>query len=150
MQRVAAVDAPAPDLAGIRAGSLGRCLGATCVLVLLSACGHRGNAGVTPSDAARWLQAACGITFAREPVVLKSSMLRSRTPAGSALTVIVTLSLPEAETAAALAALARNRALHRRGQVGSRYSYESFPDVRPERECELDTAMHVLYFSYAQ
>jgi hypothetical protein len=133
-----------------RARAFVRALGVACALAPLGACGRPGTAALAPQEAAHWLQAACGISYATEPVVLKGSLMRSKSSAGSSLTVIATLSLPEAETAAALTALAGNRTLHRRGQVAARYSYESFPDVRPERECELDTAMHVLYFRYAE
>jgi len=121
-----------------------------CAALLLAAvpsCGGRTEPALTPRDAAHWLRLACGIGFARDPVVVKSRPpMRKRGP----VSVTATLVLPDGEVAAALEALRRNRSLHRRGQSETRYSYQSFPGVIPETECELDTALHVLYFRYTR
>jgi len=58
--------------------------------------------------------------------------------------------LPSGDVEAALASLRNNRTLHSRGQSDTRYSYESWPDARPVKACELDTSLHVLYFSYME
>ncbi|MCC7462437.1 MAG: hypothetical protein IT480_08250 [Gammaproteobacteria bacterium] len=111
-------------------------------------CGRSDGSGLAPAEAARWMEAACGIRFAELPHVVRSAMVRSRSPSGAAARVTVTVVLPDGETASAIAALARNRSLHRRGQSDTRYSYESFPGARHESACELDTAQRVLYLMH--
>jgi hypothetical protein len=112
--------------------------GFVVTLLVLAAC-HSRNESMKPQDAARWLQQACGITFARDPVVLSSTSATS-----------ATVELPAAEVTAALEALRNNRTLHKRGQSDTRYGYESFPESSAAKQCELDTALHVLYFSYTE
>jgi hypothetical protein len=121
-----------------------------CVAVLtqLGACSRSAAPGLAPNDAAHWLAAACGIRFQQAPTVLESNVVASKAGPGTPASVTAKLQLPDAEVDAALAALAHERSLHRRGQSATRYSYESFPDVRPEKECELDTALHIIYFRY--
>jgi hypothetical protein len=114
-------------------------------LAVAVSCGKKTADTLAPRDAARWLHLACGITFAQDPVVLKSS---PPTRQRALVAVSATVVLPDSEVAGALAALWKNRSLHRRGQSETRYSYQSFPGVIPETECELDTALHVLYFRY--
>jgi hypothetical protein len=114
-------------------------------LSVVVSCGKKGEAPLAPREAAQWLHRACGITFAQDPVVLKSSPPTQRR---TLVSVSATVTLPDTEVAGALEALANNRSLHRRGQSETRYSYQSFPGVIPETECELDTALHVLYFRY--
>jgi hypothetical protein len=106
----------------------------------LVACGSKDDV-MSPPDAARWLQKACGITFAQDPAVL------SGTASGP---VSATVSIPAAEMEAVLAALRNDASLHSRGQSETRFSYESYPGDGPERACELDTTMRVLYFRYAE
>jgi hypothetical protein len=119
-------------------------------LALLAACGSRDAGTLKPQDAARWLDLACGVRFAQDPVVLRGALQTSPSTHGPTATVSATVVLPVAEVDAVLQALRNNRSLHRRGQSETRYSYESFPDIRPEKECELDTSLHVLYFKYRQ
>jgi hypothetical protein len=116
-------------------------------LSMLAACRAKNTDALKPQDAARWLYQTCGITFAQNPVVLKSTSAARR---GTSVSVSATVVLPSAEAAPALESLGKNRSLHRRGQSESRYSYESIPEARPEKECELDTSLHVLYFRYAE
>lgn len=108
--------------------------------LMLVACGSKGDV-MSPQDAAQWLQKACGVTFAQDPVVLSS------TASGP---VSATVSIPGPEMEAVLAALRNDASLHSRGQSETRYSYESYPGDGPERTCELDTTMRVLYFRYAE
>ena len=116
---------------------------------LLAAC-HPKGATMKPQDAASWLKLACGIIFSQDPVVLPdTSVIPSGRP-GAAVIASATVVLPAAEVESTLTSLRNNRLLHRRGQSDTRYSYESFPDARPETACELDTSLHVLYFSYSQ
>jgi hypothetical protein len=110
---------------------------------MLAACGAKDAGTLKPPDAARWLHQTCGITFARDPVILVSA-------SASPVAVSATVSLPSSEEASALESLRNNRSLHSRGQSESRYSYESFPGAGPEKRCELDTSLHVLYFSYSE
>jgi len=116
-------------------------------LAMLAGCRARDTDTLDPQEAARWLHQTCAITFTQSPVVLKSSAAARR---GSAVSVSATVVLPSAEVAPALESLSKNRSLHRRGQSESRHSYESFPEARPEKECELDTSLHVLYFRYTE
>lgn len=118
-------------------------------LALFAGCGRGDGSDLPSTDAAHWMDAACGIRFAAAPKVIRSTVVASRAPDGAPASVILTVVLPGSEADAAVTALAQNRTLHRRGQSETRYSYESFPDVRPEKECELDTAQHVLYLRYA-
>jgi hypothetical protein len=115
---------------------------------LLAGCGPRDGSDLPPADAARWMAAACSVRFHEPPRVLRSSVARTRAANGEPTSVIVTVVLPEAEAQAAIAALAHDRSLHRRGQSDTRYSYESYPEARPAKACELDTGQHVLYFQY--
>ena len=121
---------------------------ATLVPVLLAACGRGDGSDLPSADAARWMEASCGIRFGEPPQVLRSAVVRARAASAAPVSVTVTVVLPNSEVEGAVAALANNRALHRRGQSETRYSYESFPEARPYRECELDKAQHVLYFRY--
>ena len=50
------------------------------ILSMLAAC-HPKGATLKPQDAAHWLRLACGITFARDPVVLPGTRLPG-VPAG--------------------------------------------------------------------
>lgn len=122
---------------------------AALLLATLAGCGPNDGSDLPPSDAARWMAQACGVRFREPPRVLRSTLSRVRTAGGEPASVVVTVVLPDDEAEAAVRALAHERSLHRRGQSETRYSYESFPEVRPEKECELDTAQHVLYFRYA-
>ena len=115
---------------------------------LVVGCGRSDGSDLPPADAAHWMEATCGIRFREMPRVLRSSVARS-TASGSPASVVLTVVLPDSEADAAVTALARHRALHRRGQSATRHSYESYPDARPERACELDTSQHVLYLKYA-
>jgi hypothetical protein len=117
-------------------------------LIMFAACTARNAPPLTPQEAAHWLREACGITFARDPVVLPSTDAGARqdTPAVISATVV----LPDEDVQSALASLRNNRSLHMRGQSDTRHGYESFPDARPGKECELDTSLHVLYFRYAK
>jgi hypothetical protein len=121
-----------------------------CLLLLLAACGAKTSDTLKPQDAASWLHRACGITFAQDPVVLPSTSGAQEVRKGSSVVVTATVVLPAAEVEAALASLRNNRDLHSRGQSATRYSYESYPDAAVARACELDTALHVLYFRYAE
>lgn len=109
------------------------------VLSMLAACHSRDAGTMKPQDAAHWLKETCGITFDRDPVVLPGTSISA-----TAATVV----LPETEVASTLEALRNNRSLHRRGQSDTRYSYESYPGASAGKLCELDTSLHVLYFSY--
>lgn len=109
------------------------------IALALVACGSKDDV-MSPQDAARWLHKACGITLAQDPVVL-SGMASGP--------VSATVSIPGPEMEAVLAALRNDASLHSRGQSETRYSYESFPSG-PERACEVDTTMRVLYFRYAE
>jgi hypothetical protein len=129
-------------------GRVGPLNAALAALVLLTGCGPRDGSDLPQADAAHWMDAACGIRFAAAPKVIRSTVVASRAPSGAPASVVLTVVLPDGEADAAVAALARNRTLHRRGQSETRYSYESFPDVRPEKECELDRSQHVLYLRY--
>lgn len=124
----------------------------TCLLAMLPAlfggCGSRDGSDLPPAAAARWMDAACGVRFREPPQVLRSTVARVRAANGDPASVTVTVVLPESEADAAVQALARNRSLHRRGQSDTRYSYESFPEVRPAKICELDKVQRVLYFQY--
>lgn len=104
---------------------------------------------MNPQDAARWLKRACGVTFAQDPAVLPDTSVIPGRP-GAAVIASATVVLPAAEVESTLESLRNNRLLHRRGQSDTRYSYESFPDTRPETACELDTSLHVLYFRYTE
>ena len=126
-----------------------RCAGIALLgLALLVGCGRRDGSDLPATDAARWMAAACGIRFRDPPQVLRSTLSRARTPGGEPASVVLTVVLPDSEADAAVQALAHERALHRRGQSETRYSYESFPGARPEKECELDKSQHVLYLRY--
>jgi hypothetical protein len=107
-------------------------------LSILAAC-HSRHHTLKPQDAARLMYQSCGVTFAQDPVVVSSTSATS-----------ATVVLPDTEVAAALESLRNNRTLHMRGQSDTRHGYESFPDVRPGKECELDTSLHVLYFRYTE
>jgi len=119
-------------------------------LSMLAACSAADTGTLTPQDAARWLYQTCGVTFARDPQVLKGAALKPTPRQSWSVFVSGTVALPDAEVRAALESLRRNRSLHKRGNSETRYSYESFPGVLPEKECELDTSLHVLYFRYTQ
>jgi hypothetical protein len=121
-----------------------------CLLLLLAACGAKTSDTLKAQDAANWLRKTCGITFAQDPVVLPSTSGAQEVHKGSAVTVTATVVLPATEVEAALASLRNNRDLHSRGQSATRYSYESYPDATIAKACELDTALHVLYFRYAE
>ncbi|MEO8308698.1 MAG: hypothetical protein ABI616_11740 [Pseudomonadota bacterium] len=101
-----------------------------------------------PQDAAHWLQQACGIRLAQDPVVQSGNAVVPRQ--GSSVAASATVVLPAKEIASALDSLRNNRSLHSRGQSDTRYSYESYPDVMPVKACEVDTALRVIYFSYLQ
>jgi hypothetical protein len=116
--------------------------GSAILLLALVACSSKTAEPMKPQDAARWLHEACGVTFSQEPVVL--------THARSSTGVTVTVVLPGPEEASALRTLRNNRSLHSRGQSATRYSYESYPDATATIACELDTSLHILYFSYAK
>jgi hypothetical protein len=116
---------------------------------LLAACHPKGTA-MKPQDAAHWLKQACGVTFSQDPVVLPDTSVIPSGRSGAAVVASATVVLPAAEVESALASLRNNRLLHQRGQSDSRYSYESFPDDRPGTACELDTSLHVLYFTYME
>ena len=117
-------------------------------LFMLAACTARSAPGLTSQEAAHWLRETCGITFTRDPVVLPNTDAGARqdTPAVVSATVV----LPDEDVQSALASLRNNRSLHMRGQSDTRHGYESFPDVSPGKECELDTSLHVLYFRYTK
>jgi hypothetical protein len=116
-------------------------------LILLAAC-HSGSAALNPQDAAHLLHEACGITFTHDPEVLPDSSVVPRR--GLPMVASAKVVLPSGDVEAALASLRNNRTLHSRGQSDTRYSYESWPDARPVKACELDTSLHVLYFSYME
>ncbi len=116
--------------------------------LLSGGCGRGDGSDLSPADAGRWLEAACGVRFREAPQVLESTVVRSRSGPATPASAIVTVVLPDAEADEAVRALARNRSLHRRGQSDTRYSYESYPGARPEAECELDRSQRVLYFRY--
>jgi hypothetical protein len=120
------------------------------LLSMLAACRAKDTDTLKPQDAARWLHQTCGIAFAQNPVVLKSTSAALAARRGSSVSVSATVVLPSAEVAPALESLGKNRSLHRRGQSESRYSYESIPEARPEKECEFDTSLHVLFFRYTE
>jgi hypothetical protein len=115
---------------------------------MLAACSAKSSPALKPQEAARWLRETCGITFTGDPVVLPNTTVVSRQ--GAPVMASATVVLPDAEVQAALASLRNNRTLHMRGQSDTRHGYESFPDVRPGKECELDTSLHVLYFRYTE
>jgi hypothetical protein len=119
-------------------------------LSMLAACRAKDTDTLKPQDAARWLYQTCGVAFAQNPVVLKSTSAAAAARQGSSVSVSATVVLPSAEVASALESLGKNRSLHRRGHAESRYSYESVPEARPEKGCELDTSLHVLYFRYTE
>lgn len=123
-------------------------LGAALWLALCAGCGPRDGSDLPPGDAAHWMDVACGVRFQAPPQVLRSAIARPRAANGEPASVILTVVLPDAEADAAVAALAANRTLHRRGQSETRYSYESFPEARPGKACELDRSQHVLYLQY--
>lgn len=120
---------------------------ATLALCMLAAC-HSKGAALQPQDAAHFLHEACGITFTQDPQVLPDTSAIPRP--GSPVVVSAKVVLPSGDVEAALASLRNNRTLHSRGQSDTRYSYESWPDARPVKTCELDTSLHVLYFSYME
>ena len=126
--------------------------GLLCVLAMsmLVACSAADTGTLTPQDAARWLYQTCAVTFARDPQVLKGAALKPTPRQSWSVFVSGTVVLPDAEVRAALESLRGNRSLHKRGHSETRYSYESFPGVLPEKECELDTSLHVLYFRYTE
>ena len=115
-------------------------------LIVLAACNAKSAPALKPQEAAHWLRETCGITFTRDPVVLPNTTV----PRQGAAVVSATVVLPDEDVQAALESLRNNRALHMRGQSDTRHGYESFPDARPGRECELDTSLHVLYFRYTE
>jgi hypothetical protein len=120
---------------------------AVLALLMLAACSDKYGGTVKSGNAADWMFRACGIKFSQPPVVVKNASLELRRPSGS---MSGTVTVPDADMAAAIAALGLNRALHRRGMSETRYSYESYADVVPERECELDASLHILYFRYKE
>jgi hypothetical protein len=121
--------------------------GAAAALFMLGACHSKGTA-LRSQDAAHFLHEACGITFTQDPQVLPDASVVPRP--GSPVVASAKVVLPEGDVEAALASLRNNRTLHSRGQSATRYSYESWPDARPVKSCELDTSLHVLYFSYME
>jgi hypothetical protein len=123
---------------------------AVLALTMLAACGAKPADPVEPQEAADWLHRACGVTFAEDPVVLKTTPASSETRRTSSVAVNATVSLPESEVASALEALRNNPTLHSRGQSATRFSFESFPDAGAHKLCELDTSLQVLYFSYTE
>jgi hypothetical protein len=123
---------------------------AIVTLTAVVACGAKDTGTLKSQDAARWLYQTCGIRFAQDPVILKNTWAGASAMRGRSGSVSATVALPSAEVAAALEALRNNPSLHRRGQSDSRYSYESLPEAAAEKECELDTSLHVLYFRYTE
>jgi hypothetical protein len=119
-------------------------------LAMLAACGKKPAEVMEPLEAADWLHRACGVTFAEDPVVLKTTPASSETRRTSSVAVNATVSLPESEVASALETLRNNPKLHSRGQSATRFSFESFPDAGAHKLCELDTSLKVLYFSYTE
>jgi hypothetical protein len=115
--------------------------------LMLAACSDKYGGTVKPGNAADWLFKACGISFSQPPVIVHNASTEWRRPAGW---MSGTVAVPDAEMAAAKAALGLNRFLHRRGNSETRYSYESYTDALPERECELDVSLHILYFRYKE
>jgi uncharacterized membrane protein len=101
-------------------------------------------------DVAHWLHEACGITFAQAPVIAPNTAVTLQRRKDSMMVASATVVLPDSEIASVLESLRNDRTLHSRGQSDTRYSYESYPDARPGKACELDTSQHVLYFSYAE
>lgn len=116
------------------------------LLLLLAGCGARAAPTLTSREAAHYLEATCGIVLAAEPEVQRSEIIPSRSRARLPVRVSALVVLPEEEIEPALSALRANRSLRRRGQTVTRHSYESPPDALPVKECELDTALRVLFF----
>jgi len=119
---------------------------ALALLLLLAGCGPRVAPTLTPQEAAQYLEATCGVVLAAEPVVQRSEIIPSRSRARAPVRVSAVVVLPEEQIEAALGVLRANHNLRRRGQTATRHSYESPPDALPVRECELDTALRVLFF----
>ena len=128
--------------------SPGRCMSG-CLLFVLAACTAKTADTLNPQDAASWLHKTCGVAFAQDPVVVPSTGAEE-VRKGSSVVMTATVVLPASEVEAALSSLRNNRSLHSRGQSATRYSYESYPDATVAKACELDTALHVLYFRYAE
>jgi hypothetical protein len=116
------------------------------LLVVLAGCAPRAAPTLTPREAAHYLEATCGVVLAAEPVVERSELIPSRSRARLPVRVSAVVVLPEEGIEPALGALRANRNLRRRGQTATRHSYESPPDALPVKECELDTALRVLFF----
>lgn len=127
-----------------------RSVGHVLALSMLSACRAKNPETLKPQDAAHWLYQACGISLAQDPVVITSTPAAAAAHQGSSVAITATVALPDSEVASALEALRNNRSLHMRGQSESRHSYESYPEARPGKECELDSSLHVLYFRYTE
>lgn len=112
-----------------------------------SACGVPAGNHVKPAETQDWLFRTCGVRLAQPPtLVANDAGARRRATENASGSVAV----PEAELPAVLESLRLNPQLHLRGQSETRYSYESTGDGRPQRSCELDRALRVLYFSYRE
>jgi len=116
----------------------------------LGACSSGAPDRLSATDAARWLQKACGVSLSAPPVLKEGKLVHSSAGQGRATSVEGIVVLLEADLPKVLDTLRRETGLNLRGASDTRYSYQS-PDERPqERECELDTSTRQLYFHYAE
>lgn len=116
----------------------------------LGACSSTAPDPLKSTDAAGWLQKACGVASSTPPVLKEGRLKYAPAPQGRAMSVDGIVVLLEADVPKVLDVLRGDAGLNLRGASTSRYSFES-PDGRAqERECELDTGTRQLYFHYAE
>jgi hypothetical protein len=115
----------------------------------LGACSSTAPHPLSPTDAAGWLQKACGVSLSAPPLLKEGRLMHSSASQGRVTWVDGIVVLLEADVPKVLNTLRRDAGLNLRGASDTRYSFQS-PDGRPqERECELDTSTRQLYFHYA-